>query len=107
MLSYSDAGSSIHIQLKLFFYAYFIQGILSVYIHIYSNNINVRYPKETMQLIAELAQDIVGDYRERQKNKLQRTFVKASDAASSKVKGISKNCEFYQLQYYIVNSALE
>lgn len=48
-----------------------------------------------MQLIAELAKDIVGDYREKQKTKLQRTFVKASDAASSKVKGISKNCEFY------------
>lgn len=46
-----------------------------------------RYPKETMELIAELAQDIVADYREKQKSKLQRTFVKASDAASSKVKG--------------------
>lgn len=50
-----------------------------------------RYPKETMQLIAELAEDIVGEYREKQKSKLKRTFVKASDAASSKVKGISKN----------------
>ncbi|XP_076244355.1 NF-kappa-B-repressing factor [Calliopsis andreniformis] len=48
-----------------------------------------RYPKETMQLIAELAKDIVGDYREKQKSKLQRTFVKASDAASSKVKGLT------------------
>ncbi|XP_076670632.1 NF-kappa-B-repressing factor [Andrena cerasifolii] len=48
-----------------------------------------RYPKETMQLIAELAQGIVGDYREKQKSKLQRTFVKASDAASSKVKGFT------------------
>lgn len=47
-----------------------------------------------MQLVAELAQDIVGDYREKQKTKLQRTFVKASDAASSKVKGTSKCCEF-------------
>ncbi|KAK9297371.1 hypothetical protein QLX08_008933 [Tetragonisca angustula] len=46
-----------------------------------------RYPKETMQLIAELAEDIVGEYREKQKSKLKRTFVKASDAASSKVKG--------------------
>ncbi|XP_016908981.2 NF-kappa-B-repressing factor [Apis cerana] len=46
-----------------------------------------RYPKETMQLVAELAQDIVSEYREKQKTKLQRTFVKASDAASSKVKG--------------------
>lgn len=50
-----------------------------------------RYPKETMQLVAELAQDIVSEYRKKQKTKLQRTFVKASDAASSKVKGISKN----------------
>lgn len=50
-----------------------------------------------MQLVAELAQDIVSEYREKQKTKLQRTFVKASDAASSKVKGISKNCEFYYM----------
>lgn len=54
-----------------------------------------RYPKETMQLIAELAQDIVGEYRKKRKIKLQRKVVEASDAASSKVKGISKNCEFY------------
>lgn len=50
-----------------------------------------RYPKETMQLIAELAHDIAEDYREKQKSKIQRTFVKASDAASSKVKGTLKN----------------
>lgn len=50
-----------------------------------------RYPEETMQLITELAHDIVGEYRKKQKKKLQRTFVKASDAASSKVKGIFKN----------------
>lgn len=56
-----------------------------------------RYPKETMQLIAELAQDIVGEYREKRKIKLQRKVVKASDAASSKVKGISKSCEFYHV----------
>ena len=54
-----------------------------------------RYPKETMQLIAELAEDIVGEYREKQKSKLKRTFVKASDAASSKVKGTCKNCELH------------
>ncbi|KOC62277.1 NF-kappa-B-repressing factor [Habropoda laboriosa] len=48
-----------------------------------------RYPKETMQLIAELAHDIAQDYREKQKNKIQRTFVKASDAASLKVKGLT------------------
>ncbi|XP_076168254.1 NF-kappa-B-repressing factor [Ptiloglossa arizonensis] len=48
-----------------------------------------RYPEETMQLITELAHDIVGEYRKKQKKKLQRTFVKASDAASSKVKGLT------------------
>lgn len=47
-----------------------------------------------MDLVAELSQDIAKEYRQRQKSKLQRTFVKASDAASSKVKGTSKNCEF-------------
>ncbi|XP_043272417.1 NF-kappa-B-repressing factor [Venturia canescens] len=47
-----------------------------------------RYPKETMDLVAELSQDVAKEYRERQKTKLQRTFVKASDAASSKVKGL-------------------
>lgn len=46
-----------------------------------------RYPRETMEVIAELGNDVASDYRERQKNKLQRTFVTASDAASSKVKG--------------------
>lgn len=46
-----------------------------------------------MDLVAELSQDVAKDYRERQKSKLQRTFVKASDAASSKIKGTSKNCE--------------
>lgn len=51
------------------------------------------YPEETMQLIAELSQDIAASYREKQKTKLQRTFVKASDAAGAKVKGRSKNCE--------------
>lgn len=56
-----------------------------------------RYPKETMQLITELAQNIVGEYREKRKIKLQRKVVKASDAASSKVKGISKSCEFYHV----------
>lgn len=50
-----------------------------------------------MQLIAELAQDIVGEYREKRKIKLQRKVVEASDAASSKVKGISKSCEFYHV----------
>lgn len=50
-----------------------------------------RYPKETMDLIAELSNEVAGEYREKQKTKLQRTFVKASDAASSKAKGTLKN----------------
>lgn len=49
---------------------------------------------ETMQLVAVLAQDIVSEYRNKQKNKVQRKFIKASDAASLKVTGTSKNCEF-------------
>lgn len=52
-----------------------------------------RYPQETMDLVKELSEDIAGEYREKQKKKLQRTFVEASEAASSKVKGIKKNCE--------------
>ncbi|XP_072752825.1 NF-kappa-B-repressing factor [Anoplolepis gracilipes] len=46
-----------------------------------------RYPQETMDLVEELSQDIAAKYREKQKKKLQRTFVEASEAASSKVKG--------------------
>ncbi|EFN80210.1 NF-kappa-B-repressing factor [Harpegnathos saltator] len=46
-----------------------------------------RYPKETMDLVAELSKEVAAEYREKQKTKLQRTFVKASEAASSKVKG--------------------
>lgn len=53
-----------------------------------------RYPKETMQMISELSDEVVTDYRAKQKNRLQRTFVKASDAASSRAKGRAKNCEF-------------
>lgn len=45
-----------------------------------------RYPAETMVQIAELSKGIVEDYRDRQKNKLKRTFVGAADAASAKVK---------------------
>ncbi|XP_033342810.2 NF-kappa-B-repressing factor [Megalopta genalis] len=46
-----------------------------------------KYPDETMQIISNLGQDISDDYRQKQKTKLQRTFVKASRAASLKVKG--------------------
>ncbi|XP_014215135.1 NF-kappa-B-repressing factor-like [Copidosoma floridanum] len=52
-----------------------------------------RYPKETMQMISELSHEVVKDYRVKQKTRLQRTFVKASDAASSKAKGTARNCE--------------
>lgn len=55
-----------------------------------------RYPKETMRIINELAKDVVGDYREKQKTRLRRTFVGASDAASSKAKGTARNCEFFK-----------
>ncbi|CAL8096525.1 unnamed protein product [Orchesella dallaii] len=47
-----------------------------------------RYPDETMELVHELSLGIVEDYREKQKTRLQRTFVKASDAAERKTKGI-------------------
>ncbi|XP_058800972.1 NF-kappa-B-repressing factor [Phymastichus coffea] len=50
-----------------------------------------RYPAETMKIIAELSKDVVQDYREKQKGRLQRTFVGASDAASSKAKGQSRS----------------
>lgn len=58
----------------------------------------LRYPRETMDLIADLSHDVAGEYREKQKSKLQRTFVKASDAASSKAKGTLKNCESITLK---------
>ena len=48
-----------------------------------------------MDLVKELSEEVAADYREKQKKKLQRTFVQASDAASSKVKGIKKNCELW------------
>ena len=44
-----------------------------------------RYPKETMELVEEMAFGIVQEYRESQKNRLQRTFVSGSAAASGKV----------------------
>lgn len=45
-----------------------------------------------MQLVAKLSEDIAQDYRAGQKSKLKRTFVKASDAATSKVQS---NFPFY------------
>ncbi|XP_011169060.1 NF-kappa-B-repressing factor [Solenopsis invicta] len=46
-----------------------------------------RYPQETMDMVKELSQEVAAEYREKQKKKLKRTFVEASEAASSKVKG--------------------
>ncbi|KAH0952250.1 hypothetical protein HN011_003788 [Eciton burchellii] len=56
------------------------------------------YPEKTMDIVKKLSEDIAAEYREKQKKKLQRTFVGASEAASSKVKGnfktssITKEC---------------
>lgn len=40
-----------------------------------------------MKRVAELSEGVVEDYREAKRTKLQRTFVKASDAAESKFSG--------------------
>jgi hypothetical protein len=53
-----------------------------------------------MDIVKKLSEDIAAEYREKQKKKLQRTFVGASEAASSKVKGIKRNCELW-LAYFI------
>ncbi|KAF0306151.1 NF-kappa-B-repressing factor [Amphibalanus amphitrite] len=44
-----------------------------------------RYPDETMQLVRELSAGIADDYRREKQKKIQRTFVRASDAAEAKV----------------------
>lgn len=49
-----------------------------------------RYPAETMRLVASLAQGVADEYREKQKGRLQRTFVQASDAAGAKAKGLKR-----------------
>ncbi|XP_011504871.1 PREDICTED: NF-kappa-B-repressing factor [Ceratosolen solmsi marchali] len=46
-----------------------------------------KYPLKVMQTISNLSVGIVDDYRKKQSNRLKRTFVEASDAAVSKVKG--------------------
>jgi len=43
------------------------------------------YPQDTMELIQELSAGVVADFREKQKGKLQRTFVSGKDAANRKV----------------------
>ncbi|KAK4008511.1 partner of xrn-2 protein 1 [Daphnia magna] len=47
--------------------------------------LGTKYPAETMKTVAELSEEIVGEFRERQKTRLQRTFVGAAAAASAKV----------------------
>lgn len=47
--------------------------------------LHCRYPLETMERIKELSKGVADEYRDSRKNKLQRTFVSASDAAASKV----------------------
>jgi len=49
-----------------------------------------RYPKETMELVEELAFGVVQEYREQQKGRLQRTFVSGSTAAAGKVNRVQK-----------------
>ena len=39
---------------------------------------------ETMRTVSDLSVDIVGEFRERQKSRLQRTFVGAAAAANAK-----------------------
>lgn len=50
-----------------------------------------KYPDETMQLVAQLSQDVASDFRKARSNRLKRTFVKASDAAEARAKGRKKN----------------
>lgn len=52
-----------------------------------ANNCFCRYPAETMHLVASLSEGVADRYREKQKGRLQRTFVQASDAAGAKAKG--------------------
>lgn len=42
-----------------------------------------------MQLVSDLSKGVADEFRERQKGKLKRTFVEASDAAGAKIKGES------------------
>lgn len=51
-----------------------------------------RYPAKTMERVAHLSQDVAQNFRESRESKLKRTFVGASDAASSKAKGRKTKC---------------
>jgi len=44
-----------------------------------------QYPQDTMDLLQELSTGLLIDFREKQKGKLQRTFVSGADAANRKV----------------------
>lgn len=46
-----------------------------------------------MALIVELSEGIADAFRAKKEQKLQRTFVKASDAAGAKIKGRTATCE--------------
>ncbi|XP_040583078.1 uncharacterized protein [Lepeophtheirus salmonis] len=50
-----------------------------------SEFLGCKYPQETMELVEELSFGIVQEYRDSQKNRLQRTFVSGSSAAGNKV----------------------
>lgn len=41
-----------------------------------------------MQLVSDLSKGVADEFREKQKGKLKRTFVQASDAAGAKIKGV-------------------
>ncbi|XP_058813504.1 NF-kappa-B-repressing factor-like [Topomyia yanbarensis] len=47
--------------------------------------LHCRYPPETMERLKELSEGVANEYRASRRNKLQRTFVSASNAAASKV----------------------
>lgn len=50
-----------------------------------------KYPDETMRMVGELSQDVAREFRAERAKRLQRTFVKASDAAETRAKGRRKN----------------
>lgn len=49
-----------------------------------------------MNVVEQLSEGIADSFRERKQNKIQRTFVKASDAAGAKIKGRT-TCEYSAL----------
>lgn len=65
---------------------YYIFSIFCVILHY----LFCRYPDDVMKQVSVLAKDIGVDYKSKQKQRLQRTFVRASDAANAKVTGAKK-----------------